>query len=152
MAHARRTGSVLHTFSDSMAWMMQKRKGSIFVEMLMVLPLLLFVVVGGFALSELLAAYYHVAHATSLGMHQMMIDGGYTERAETIILSYLSNTHIDPNKTQITATPAVQPYGSPLSLRLQYSYPLNIMGYIQAPVMINIEHRGTSVHVPPPSP
>lgn len=126
------------------------QRGSAYVELVLVLPVLLFLL---FAILEggiLMGVDNSLVSVVDYGIRAMAVEGGMTEEIEEKVRQQLNLRGIDPDQVRIEASWQPVQFQEEIFLRLHYDYPLRLFAIedvLEITIPLKAETVGISEHV-----
>lgn len=125
-------------------------RGSAYIELLWAIPVIVFLIVGGIAIGQLIVKQLNLLHSERETLRQTAIAGYYDYKAQRTLTQSLHEFGIDPGQVNVQATPYRQSFGNPVSVRLSMNLRLQMFG-TSTPIVIPVHAEGTmaSQYIPP---
>lgn len=125
-------------------------RGSAYIELLWALPVIVFLIVGGMAVGQLVVKQLNLLHSEREALRQTAIAGYYDYKAQQTLTQSLRESGIDPGQVNVQATSYRQSFGNPVFVRLGSNVRLRMFG-ADTPIVVPLHAEGNmaSQYIPP---
>lgn len=122
-------------------WLILNReeRGSAFVELALLLPILLFLIFGIIEAGLVAGVDNSLVSVVDYGIRAMAVNGGMNEEIKNKIDDQLKLRGIDPGKANISATWAPVQFNDDVYLRIEYPYSFQLFGPVSNNLKFNLE-------------
>lgn len=103
-------------------------KGSAYIELAIMMPILLFLVFGIVEAALVASADNSLVSVVDYGIRAMAVNGGMDDNIEGKIYGLLHQRGIDADETKITATPNPVQFNNEIYLKIEYPYSFKLFG------------------------
>lgn len=125
-------------------------RGSTYIELLWAIPVIVFLVVSGMAVGQLIVKQLNLLHTEREALRQTAIAGYYDFKAQQTLTQSLREFGLDPTQVNVQATSYRQSFGTPVFVRLSMNVQVRLFG-ADTPIVVPLHAEGNmaSQYIPP---
>jgi hypothetical protein len=128
----------------------EDERGSAYIELLWAIPVIMFLIIGGLVVSQLVVNQVNLLHVERETLRQTAIAGYFDHKAQRTLRQSLRELGINPSEVSVQATRYRQSFGDPVSVRLRMNIRIQLFG-AKTPLVVPLRANGTmaSQYIPP---